>query len=32
MKMNFKKIYNEYSYLFDAALIMVLMLIVYIPV
>jgi len=32
MKMNLKKAYNEYSYLFDAALIIVLMLIVYIPV
>ena len=32
MNTEFKKIYDEYSYFFDAALIIVLMAIVYIPV
>lgn len=32
MKINLKKAYDEYSYFFDAALIIVLMIAVYIPV
>ncbi len=32
MKINFKKLYDEYSYFIDAALIIVLMIAVYIPV
>jgi len=32
MNSEFKKIYDEYSYVFDAALIIALMAIVYIPV
>ncbi len=31
MKTNLKKLYDEYSYFFDAALIIVLMIAVYIP-
>ncbi len=32
MNIDFKKTYDEYSYFFDAALIIVLMIAVYIPV